>query len=368
MKILVTGSRGFIGKNLIVRLSEHSGVEVWEIARHDSTESLAAAVLCADAVVHLAGENRPPTAEGFTAGNVETTRRLCDALLQAKRRIPVLYASSAQAVLQNPYGESKRAAEEVLESFHRQSGSPVVIYRLPGVFGKWCRPNYNSVVATFCHNVANGLPLEIFGGERILDLVYVDDVITALIASLESPGEEYRFGDVTPRYAISVNDLATQIRGFAEGRSSMRVDRVGVGLTRALYATFISYLPPTAFSYPLTSHTDKRGAFVEMLKTTDSGQFSFFSAHPGVTRGGHYHHTKTEKFLVIRGSARFKFRHIITGETHEVVTHAEHPQVVDTIPGWSHDITNIGDEEMLVMLWANEVFDRKLPDTVASRV
>jgi UDP-2-acetamido-2,6-beta-L-arabino-hexul-4-ose reductase len=242
------------------------------------------------------------------------------------------------------------------------------VYRLTNVFGKWCRPNYNSAVATFSHNIARGLPITVNDPSAALRLVYVDDVVESMIALLKEPWQVGGTIDVRPEYETTVEAVVNLLREFSDSRSTRLMPRVGTGFARALYATYVSYLAPGDFAYPLTRHTDPRGVFAEMLKTPDCGQFSFFSAHPGVTRGGHYHHTKTEKFLVVRGRARFGFRNVLTGEQQEILVSGEESRVVETVPGWVHDITNIGDEEMLVMLWANEVFDPGKPDTIASPV
>jgi len=250
----------------------------------------------------------------------------------------------------------------------KDTQSPVYLYRLPNVFGKWCKPNYNSAVATFCNNIANDLPIQINDPAALIRLVYIDDVLDGFMRLLDERPAGVARCEVSPEYSISVGELAAQIGQFKAGRESMVIEAVGTGLTRALYATYLSYLRPETFSYTLPVHADLRGRFVEMLKTRDSGQFSFFTAHPGITRGGHYHHTKNEKFLVIQGRARFGFRHVITGETYEILTDGEMPQVVETVPGWSHDIENIGSNEMIVMLWANEIFDRNHPDTITHKV
>ena len=368
MRVLITGADGFIGKNLRVRMQEIPRFTVRSLNRASFLVDLAEAVSHADVIVHLAGENRPAVDEDFVLGNVGTTEKLISAVKTGGRPIPILFASSRQAVLDNAYGLSKRQAEKSLAQFSTETGNPVVIFRLPGVFGKWCRPSYNSVVATFCHEVARGSQPAVFGGERELSLVYVDDVIDEFISAISQLSDGCVFRDVSPEYRITVDSLLQRIQSFRNCRQDLVVERVGDGLTRALYSTFISYLPTDQFSYPLPAYTDPRGGFVEMLKTRDSGQLSFFTAHPGVTRGGHYHHSKTEKFLVIRGRARFRFRHILTDEAHEFDTSGYSPVVVDTIPGWAHDITNIGDDELIVMLWANEVFDRARPDTVSSKV
>jgi len=368
MRVLITGSKGFIGRNLAVRLGELDGYDVLGFDKENSLGDLRQAVEVADAVVHLAGVNRPLDVKEFAQGNADLTVQLCKLIGATRRKIPLILSSSIQADQANPYGKSKRAAEEAAEHLASRTANPVTIYRLPNVFGKWCRPNYNSVVATFCHNIANDLPIQINDPVAQLSLVYVDDVVTEFIALIGRMTSGVQQGHVEPVHRIFLGELAAQIEAFKNCRSSLISERVGSGLIRALYATYVSYLPPPRFVYDLPRHGDERGVFVEMLKTQDSGQFSFFTAHSGITRGGHYHHTKTEKFLVIKGEARFGFRHILTNERYEVFTSGDRPQVVETVPGWTHDITNIGQEEMVVMLWANEIFDRDRPDTTASKV
>jgi len=368
MKVLVTGADGFIGKNLCLRLSEDESVLVTPFTRSNSRGDLASLVADADAVVHLAGENRPDNLAAFEQVNVGLTRGVCDAINAAGKAIPLILASSAQAELENLYGKSKFAAEQEVRTLARDCGNPVAVYRLPGVFGKWCKPNYNSVVATFCHNVANDLPIQISDPAREIKLVYIDDVVNNFIHWLKAPGAGFQWQAVAPEYDVTLGALAEQIKAFGNCRTSLVSERVGAGFVRALYATYVSYLPRDRFVYDLPVHGDERGVFVEMLKTPDAGQFSFFTAHPGITRGGHYHHSKTEKFLVIKGQARFGFRHMNTGEMFYLNTCGDKPQIVETVPGWTHDITNIGESEMIVMLWANEIFDRERPDTIACKV
>jgi UDP-2-acetamido-2,6-beta-L-arabino-hexul-4-ose reductase len=371
-RILVTGANGFIGRNLVVRLNELANITVSTFVRGDDVARLTQLVAQADSVVHLAGENRPSDEAAFSQVNAGLTSALCDAILQwctaTGRHVPLVLASSTQADRNNPYGRSKLAAEEAVKALTKATGNPCAVFRLPGVFGKWCRPNYNSVVATFCYNLARDLPIQINDPDASVRLVYVDDVVAALLAALEAPAPGCVPVTVTPEYTITLGEMAAQIRAFADCRTTLMSERVGTGLVRALYATYMSYLPNEKFSYEVQRHADPRGVFVEMLKTPDSGQFSYFTAHPGITRGSHYHHTKTEKFLVIKGEALFRFRHLLTDELVELRTCGTTPQVVDTIPGWTHDITNVGDDEMVVMLWANENFDRQKPDTVASKI
>lgn len=363
MKVLVTGADGFIGRNLIAALAEHNGIEVLPFTRNDDAEVLRRHAAQADFIFHLAGVNRPKDVKDFQAGNTDLTQLICDTLEDLGSTAPVLYTSSAQAESDNPYGRSKLEAEKALLAFSARQDSPVHIFRLPNVFGKWARPNYNSAVATFCHNIARELPIQINDPAACINLVYIDDVIAKFIEVMNGLAAGSPFVDVEPVYSITVGGLAEQLHTFRDSRNTLITDAVGTGLTRALYSTYVSYLPPENFAYSVPKHGDSRGVFVEMLKTRDSGQFSFFTAHPGITRGGHYHHTKTEKFLVIKGDARFRFRHITEGTYHELVTSGDNPVIVETVPGWTHDITNIGNEEMVVMLWANEIFDRDRPDT-----
>jgi UDP-2-acetamido-2,6-beta-L-arabino-hexul-4-ose reductase len=367
MRVLVTGANGFIAKNLIIHLQEQ-GVEAVLFTHDMPTSNLTATLDGVDFVFHLAGINRPKEIAEFVEGNSELTEKLCAAIRTRGRAIPVLYTSSIQAESDNPYGKSKLAAENALVALEKETHSPAYLYRLPNVFGKWSRPNYNSAVATFCHNIANDLSIQINDPAAIVRLVYIDDVVKDFMRLLEEKPKGVMRPEVSPTYTITVGELADQIKSFKASRESMITEAVGTGLTRALYSTYLSFLRPEQFFYSLPVHADPRGRFVEMLKTKDSGQFSFFTAHPGITRGGHYHHSKNEKFLVIQGKARFGFRHIVIGETYEIITDGEKPEVVETVPGWSHDITNVGNNEMIVLLWANEIFDRQNPDTITHKV
>lgn len=361
--VLVTGANGFIGRNLSAVLTPRDDVQVTALTRASSVQDLAAGVAAADVVVHLAGTNRPREESEFVESNADFTARLCEEIRGARRPIPLILASSTQAELNNPYGRSKRMAEDHVLRLHAEAGSPVAVYRLPGVFGKWARPNYNSVVATFCHNTAHGLPLSIHDPKAQLRLVYIDDVLLDFLRRIEGDWPQDGWAAVAPTYETTVGEVAELVRSFRAIRDTLMIERVGTGLIRALYSTYISHLPPEQFSYKVPKYGDPRGLFAEVLKTRDCGQFSYFTAHPGVTRGSHYHHTKTEKFVVVRGTARFRFRHILDGRTFELTAKGETPEVVETVPGWAHDITNIGDSDMVVMLWANEVFDRQRPDT-----
>ncbi|QEK37236.1 MULTISPECIES: UDP-2-acetamido-2,6-beta-L-arabino-hexul-4-ose reductase [Acinetobacter] len=365
MKILVTGSNGFIAKNLIQFLSEKTEVEILKVHRESSEQELKESILSADWIVHLAGINRPLNESEFIEGNVTLTEKITQTLREEHKLTPIILSSSIQADRDNAYGKSKLGGEQALEQLHEEQGNPVYICRLANVFGKWSRPNYNSAVATFCHNVANDLPLQINDANAIIRLVYIDDVVETFWNMINGSVSVDQTFQIQPEYQITVGDLAKTLNGFKASRDTLITDQVGTGLTRALYSTYLSFLKPEQFDYSVPKYGDARGVFVEMLKTPDAGQFSYFTAHPGITRGGHYHHTKTEKFLVIKGKALFKFKHVVTGEFYELETQGDEPRIVETVPGWTHDITNIGNDEMIVMLWANEIFDRNKPDTYA---
>lgn len=364
MKVLVTGADGFIGKNLCLKLSEFEGVEIFKFLRGASEDKLAEYVGASDIIFHLAGENRPVDEAQFAAVNVGLTQTLCRCLMMCTDSKTVVFSSSTQVDRDNPYGESKRGAEDHLCDLNKSSNHNVHIYRLPNVFGKWCRPEYNSVVATFCHNISRKLPIQVNNPDTDLNLVYIDDVISCFVGHILSKSSEL-FQEVKPLYSITLGKLVSILNEFENIGESLIVGDVGAGLMRALYATYVSYLPSERFVYSIPSYCDDRGVFVEMLKTQKSGQFSFFTAKPGVTRGSHYHHTKTEKFLVIKGSALFRFKHVLSGERYEYEVKEGEYKIVETIPGWAHDITNIGENELIVMLWANEIFERDAPDTYA---
>ncbi|MER1940089.1 capsular polysaccharide biosynthesis protein CapF [Castellaniella sp. FW104-16D08] len=372
INVLITGANGFIGQNLQLHLSAREDIHLTKFTRHNAPNELLSLLQNIDFVFHTAGVNRPQDTAEFASGNAGLTQSLCDAVAQVAirtgRRVPVLFASSIQAERENPYGQSKLAAEEALFALGRQHGVPVHIFRLPNVFGKWARPNYNSAVATFCHNITRDLPIQINDPDAHITLVYIDDVIQHFIAAMDGKLNAGPYVSVHPQYSLSVGELAAQLYMFRESRQTLITEPVGTGLVRALHSTYLSYLPPEQFAYEVPKHSDPRGMFVEMLKTRDSGQFSFFTAHPGITRGGHYHHSKTEKFLVIKGKACFRFRHIVSGEFHQLFTTGDQPEIVETVPGWTHDITNVGQDEMIVMLWANEIFDREHPDTYTRQV
>ena len=368
MRILVTGANGFIAKNLISFLSEKKEIELLTYSKESKEEDLSDLISESDFIVHLAGVNRPKDKSEFTLVNTDLTEKIISFVKKTGKQIPILFSSSTQVEFDNDYGRSKKNAENAIINFSKDSNNPVYIFRLPNVFGKWTKPNYNSVVATFCYNITHNLPIQINDPVKELTLIYIDDVIQSFWDILQKRETTEVYIDIEPKYKITLQELADLLYAFQNSRKNLITERVGTGLMRALYSTYISYLEPSSFHYEVPSYKDPRGVFVEMLKTKDSGQFSFFTAVPGATRGSHYHHSKTEKFLVIKGNARFGFRHILTNERYTLYTSGEKPEIVETIPGWTHDITNTGNDELIVMLWANEIFDRERPDTFSQKV
>jgi UDP-2-acetamido-2,6-beta-L-arabino-hexul-4-ose reductase len=368
MRILITGSNGFIGKNLLQRILSDGTHKVFEFNRNDSLESLPEILEQVDFIFHLAGENRPKDSAEFENVNVELTKKLCDEIVLTKRIIPLIFTSSTQASTSSEYGKSKLKAENIIQEFGEAHSNPCLIYRLPGVFGKWCKPNYNSVVATFCNNIARDLTVDIHDPHKQLSLVYIDDVVNHFYEQITTPFSGVLYPNIEPEYHVTIGVLAESLYRFRSSRTNLITERVGTGFTRALYSTYLSFLPKEAFSYSIASNEDERGVFAEILKTPDCGQFSFFTALPGVTRGGHYHESKSEKFLVVSGSALFRFRHIISNETLEIVTTEDKLVIVESIPGWAHDITNAGSKNLIVLLWANEVFESTKPDTFKSKL
>lgn len=369
MRVLVTGSRGFVGKNLLERLGRIDDVEIVTFSKEDMIESLSSKLANIDFVFHLAGINRPDNVEEFYEGNRDLTQKLVDLVKQSGRKIPILMTSSAQVERDNDYGKSKREGELALEAYAKESGAVVYIYRLPNVFGKWSRPNYNTVIATWCHNVTRELPIQINDESVELSLVYIDDVVEQLVRHLDENGKEgVVYGDVSPVYNKTLGEIKELLTAFQESRKELLVPRVGRGFERALYATYLSFLPTDKFSYELHGHEDERGTFYEFIKTIDSGQVSISTTAPGITRGNHYHNTKNEKFLVIRGAASIKHRQIHGNDVIEYKVSDKKMEVVEMIPGYTHDITNTGDSEMVLLLWANETFDRENPDTYFLKV
>ncbi|NLR78608.1 SDR family oxidoreductase [Chitinophaga eiseniae] len=365
MKVVVTGANGFIGRNLVAHLKQQKEVEVYEITRETPVNDYAGILKNAAVIYHLGGVNRPVHPDDFHTGNTLLTADILGHIKSNTFPSKIIISSSAQAEQDNPYGKSKLAAEELAKSFAKDNIHEVVLYRLPGIFGKWCKPNYNSVVATFCYNVARNIPLEIRDPAYQLTLSYVDDVVSAFLSHLDKPVRQssFSFEDISTKFTITLGALAETITSFKEGRESLRLPINGDTLRKYLYSTYLTYLPENEFSYPMKLNVDNRGSLFEWIKHNAMGQIFISSTHPGITRGNHFHHTKTEKFLVIKGEAIIRFRKIDDEEVIEYPVNGEQPQVVDIPPGYTHNITNTGSSELITLFWANEMFDQNRPDT-----
>jgi len=364
MKILVTGSKGFVGRNLVAELQNRGYTTIYEFHRDSDPSLLDQYTKDCEFVFHLAGVNRPKDEKAFMEGNFGFTAQLLDSLRKHHNKSPILMTSSIQAVKQNPYGVSKKATEDLLFSYSKETGAKVLIYRLPNLFGKWSRPNYNSVVATFCHNIARDMPIQIHDPNARITLCYIDDVIAEFINGLQ--GKEKKDGEfctVPTTHTITVGELAEKITAFKRNRETLIMPSLENDFDRALYATYLSYLDENNFSYKLTKNEDHRGWLAEFIKSESMGQIFISKTKPGITRGNHWHHTKVEKFLVLQGEAVIKFRKIGTNDVIEYKVSGETPEVVDIPAGYTHLIQNIGKEDVITLFWASEIFDPDRPDT-----
>lgn len=367
MNILVTGAGGFIGKNLIVKLKEDKKLTIYECDRDLDKHTLERYCKEADFVYHLAGINRTDDEVEFMKGNYGFTLELLELLNKYNKGCPVMLSSSIQATYNNSYGKSKKAAEDLVINYSTKNRANVFIYRLPNVFGKWCKPNYNSVVATFCHNIASNLPITIDNPEKVMNLVYIDDLVDEFIGLLSKPDEITTFYQVNPTYSVSLKRIAELLYSFQEGRSNGYIPDLADDFTKKLYSTYLSYLPEESLSYKLTMHCDDRGSFTEFLKTGSSGQISVNVIKPGITKGNHYHHTKVEKFLVVSGRGVIRLKHILSGPIQEFLVSSEALEVIDIPVGYLHNIENLGSRDMIVIIWCNEIFDKDNPDTYMLR-
>ena len=361
---MITGSEGFVGKNLRVTLQRREDLRVLCFDVQDDPASLFVLLNQADFIFHLAGVNRPQNPEEFHTGNTGLTELICGYLANNDKKVPFIMTSSTQAALENPYGASKRGAENAVFEYGRTTGAPVHVFRLPNVFGKWCRPNYNSGVATFCHNIANDLPIQLNDPDVVMNLVYIDDVVNVFAALLA--GTAVMDGDfcrVQPVHSSKLGDIVELIRSFRESRTSRSIPNMTDSFTKKLYSTYLSYLPTDQFSYPLKMNVDERGSFTEFIKTPDRGQVSINISKPGITKGNHWHHTKNEKFLVVSGQGMIRFRKIGDSEIVEYFVSGDKLEVVDIPTGYSHNISNTGDADMVTVMWCNETFDPEKPDT-----
>lgn len=364
MKILVTGAKGFIGKNLISELRNRSYTEIFE---YDiDTELSVFEEFCrnADFVFHLAGVNRPKLESEFMENNFGFTSVLLNTLKKYNNTCPILISSSIQAELNNPYGESKKAGEDLMLSYGEETGSKVLIYRFPNVFGKWCRPNYNSAVATFCHNIANDLPIQVNDSSVVMKLVYIDDVINELLNAVE--GKENganAFCEVPVVHTVTLGEIVDLVYSFKNSRKNISVPNMSDLFAKKLYSTYLSYLPQNDFSYDLITHENEKGSFTEFIRTPDRGQISVNILKPGIKKGNHWHHTKNEKFLVVSGNGVIRFRQIYSDEILEYFVSGDKREVVDIPTGYTHNIENLGETDLVTIMWANEPFDLEKPDT-----
>lgn len=376
MKILVTGAKGFVGKNLVAEFKNikdgkaknynlTNDITIYEFDIDTPADLLDGFCRDCDFVFNLAGVNRPENPDEFMKGNFGFASTLLDTLKKYNNTCPVMLSSSTQAELDNPYGKSKRAGEELFFEYGRQTGARVLVYRFPNVFGKWCRPNYNSAVATFCNNIANDLPIQVNDRNHKMTLVYIDDVVRELINALSS--EETREGEfckVPVEHSTTLGEIVDLIYSFKESRNNLSVpDMTDGGFAKKLYSTYLSYLPKDKFSYPLKMNVDNRGSFTEIIRTSDRGQFSVNISKPHITKGQHWHHTKNEKFLVVSGKGVIRFRKIDSDEVIEYFVSGDKLEVVDIPTGYTHNIENLGDTDMVTFMWCNECFNPEKPDT-----
>ncbi|QVK17151.1 capsular polysaccharide biosynthesis protein CapF [Mycoplasmatota bacterium] len=364
MKILVTGSNGFVGKNLIAELKNKGYLDVYKFDIDTDKSLLDKYTNECEFVYHLAGVNRPKDEKEFMEGNFGFTSELLDLLKKHNNKAPVLITSSIQAKLDNPYGKSKKAGEDLLFNYSKETGAKVYVYRLPNLFGKWSRPNYNTVVATFCHNIARDMQIKINNPEVDLHLCYIDDVLEEFINALDgNPTKEDNYCIVPVDHQIKLGELARKIRSFKESRKDLSIPTMKDEITKKLYSTYLSFLPEDDFAYNLKMNVDHRGSFTEFIRTPERGQVSVNVSKPGITKGNHWHHTKNEKFLVVSGEGLIRFRKIDETRIIEYKVSGEKLQVVDIPTGYTHSIVNVGETDLVTVMWANEPFDPEKPDT-----
>ncbi|MDA3884229.1 MAG: NAD-dependent epimerase/dehydratase family protein [Candidatus Delongbacteria bacterium] len=363
--ILITGAKGFIGKNLTAAFKELKDKTLFLYDIEDSLETLKEYVQSADIIFHLAGVNRPKEESEFTTGNLGSLEQVINFCECNDKKIPIVLTSSIQAENDNPYGISKKSAEDALIDYGKRNDVEVYVYRLKNVFGKWCRPNYNSGISTFCHNIANDIPVTISNRENIVNLVYIDDIIDEFTHILDRHNvviEKY-YHEIGISYSKTLGEIVDTLNMIKNSRNDLTLPDMKDGFEKKLYSTFLSYLAKDNFSYDLKMNVDNRGSFTEFIRTENKGQVSVNISKPGITKGNHWHHTKTEKFLVVSGKGAIRFRDINSEEIIEYLVSGDKLEVVDIPPGYTHNISNLGDKDMVTVMWANEAFDPEKPDT-----
>ncbi|MGE7020285.1 NAD-dependent epimerase/dehydratase family protein [Solibacillus cecembensis] len=364
MNILVTGAKGFIGKNLIVELKNQGFNQIFEYTKDSNPALLEKYAMECDFVFHLAGVNRPDNENDFIEGNYHFTSQLLNLLKKHENKAPIVVTSSIQAELDNPYGKSKKAMEDLLLQYEQELGVPVYIYRLSNIFGKWSKPDYNSVVATFCYNIARGLNIQVHNPNTELTLCYIDDVLEEFLRALNRmPTLQGEYSVVTATHNITLGNLASVITSFKNSRTNLSIANMDDALTKKLYSTYLSFLPVDQFLYDLKMNLDSRGSFTEFIRTPSRGQVSVNVSKPGITKGNHWHHTKNEKFLVVSGEGLIRFRKLDSDEIIEYKVNGEKLQVVDIPTGYTHSIVNVGHTDLVTVMWVNECFDPVKPDT-----
>lgn len=365
MKVLVTGSSGFIGKNLISHLQEINNLEIVKFDKEDNFDKIVSNIDDIDFIFHLAGINRPVNVEDFYSGNTDLTKKIVD--LIKDKNIPILVTSSIQANKDNDYGKSKKLAEEYI----KENLNNYYIYRLHNVFGKWGKPNYNSVISTFCYNISHNLDINVNDESTVLDLIYIDDVCYEFINVLNGNKPSEKIEDyyyINPRYNVSLGFIVNKLYEFKNSMNSIYVPNTGNDFVKKLYSTYISYLPLESTVTSASKNVDERGSFTELVRTKECGQFSISFSKPGVVRGNHYHHTKLERFIVVKGKAKISFSSVINDDKYSFVVDENDIKIVTIPVGYTHNIENIGDDEMILILWCNELFDKDKPDTYYKKV
>lgn len=364
-KVLVTGANGFIGKNLCAHLKRDESIELLCLNRGNTDNELRNKVEQADFIFHLAGVNRPKEVSEFDKGNRGLTEKIVDILRNASKQTPVLLTSSTQAELDNPYGKSKLAAENIIFDLSKNGGGRVYIYRLPGVFGKWCKPNYNSVIATFCYNICHNIDVTINESAPPIRLVYIDDVIKVFLDCLANEVKPTKdsYYTVGKEFSITLPELERKLQSFRDSRHSLLMPSFESEFDRNLYATYTSYFDEDDIGYELEKRTDDRGWLAEFIKSQQFGQIYISQTNPGFTRGIHWHDTKIEKFLVIGGVAEIKMRDLYSDNASTLKVSGDKLEVMEMPAGRVHSIKNIGDDKMYLLIWSQQVFDPEKPDT-----